>query len=630
MLGDQTAKSKNASSFKSIRKRFKSVTFSEPTYVNYDGGDYSSDEEDMEELFGQDISVQKEDPQQEQQEQQSSQVAGDEVEITDEGANVEPLKTRSSKETKEESAQDAIEEGERRSSEDILDGRAEGQSRSRNGTLRNTDSFFKDDSVETKKISLTPNLLRDDGAPRPSTDSTASKDAKSRPSLDIKMEKELVVDKDKKKSKEKEKDKKEKDKKPSAIRNFFSRKDKRRTSEDDDGESFGKRSMDVGSEPRDSEDPAADEAQSPEKTPSRSPSKLQKQQPRTEPSPAAGKNAAAAPKKPPQADIASHFAETRTNDVSNVPPVSMRIIDPNTQEAKEVPSNQQQSSNEESTVGTLAKSLLPRTGSSGSTKPQKTVKAKARMELDESDSSEAEEAILQSAAPQHLESEPPLAAEEKPQRPTLPGAFPQSFQSTTTASSDRTVTRDQRQVRERLSESPVEVSPVSPVSPVNASQPPGLMADSPSPDLRQTDGTPKDDKEAQQTWDDTKLRAFFDAGDHVRDLLAVVYDTSDVEPAGHDHPVVNSLFREQNAKLAEITTVSNTLAQKLDEPRLTGLATRQHARRLARTETALEGHIVIELMMTIWICVLLFPLFLLGMVGDREGSYPFVILLGVC
>ena len=28
--------------------------------------------------------------------------------------------------------------------------------------MRNTDSFFKDDTVETKKISLTPNLLRED------------------------------------------------------------------------------------------------------------------------------------------------------------------------------------------------------------------------------------------------------------------------------------------------------------------------------------------------------------------------------------------------------------------------------------------------------------------------------------
>lgn len=36
--------------------------------------------------------------------------------------------------------------------------------KSRRGTLRNTDSFFRDDSVETRKITLTPNLLRDDSS----------------------------------------------------------------------------------------------------------------------------------------------------------------------------------------------------------------------------------------------------------------------------------------------------------------------------------------------------------------------------------------------------------------------------------------------------------------------------------
>ena len=40
--------------------------------------------------------------------------------------------------------------------------RAEPNSRSRNGIVRNTDSFFRDDGVETKKISLTPRLLRID------------------------------------------------------------------------------------------------------------------------------------------------------------------------------------------------------------------------------------------------------------------------------------------------------------------------------------------------------------------------------------------------------------------------------------------------------------------------------------
>lgn len=36
--------------------------------------------------------------------------------------------------------------------------------KSRNGIVRNTDSFFKDDSVETRKITITPNLLRDDSS----------------------------------------------------------------------------------------------------------------------------------------------------------------------------------------------------------------------------------------------------------------------------------------------------------------------------------------------------------------------------------------------------------------------------------------------------------------------------------
>lgn len=30
--------------------------------------------------------------------------------------------------------------------------------------MRNTDSFFKDDNLETRKINLTPSLLRDDSS----------------------------------------------------------------------------------------------------------------------------------------------------------------------------------------------------------------------------------------------------------------------------------------------------------------------------------------------------------------------------------------------------------------------------------------------------------------------------------
>lgn len=66
-----------------------------------------------------------------------------------------------------------------------------------------------------------------------------------------------------------------------------------------------------------------------------------------------------------------------------------------------------------------------------------------------------------------------------------------------------------------------------------------------------------------ESWDDVSLRAFFDSGSDIRDLLVVVYDKNNVEPVGSEHPVAGSLFREQNAKLAEITTVSEPLSDNI-------------------------------------------------------------------
>jgi hypothetical protein len=576
MLGDQASKQK--STFKSIRKRKKTVTFTDPTYVDYSDINYSSDEDELEEMLNSSSVVQQQQQQQKDQQEQDSdkktqQAATDGDEITEEAAKVEPLKTRSQKDAPAaEVAKDTnMEIEEARDSEEILDGRNETVNKSKYGTVRNTDSFYRDETVETKKITLTPKMLLDDDEARQSTDSVA-RDAKIRASL----EKELLSDKEKKKSKDK--DKKEKDKKPSAIRSFFSRKDKRRTSEDDD-ESFGKRSMDAVSEPRDSEDPAAVE-QSPDKSqPTRSPSKLQKQQPRLEPSLARKTNQ-------PQtntAEIVSYLNESRTNDVSNVPPASMRIVDPETKETQEIPSNQLQQQQQPAEDKTsLGKSPVPRTGSNGANaKPQKAMKAKTRMELDESDSSEVEEALLEQPPQFDAPSRPPPSrpvpdpltvnadrAQEKALRPQLPGAFPDSFQTVTSVSSDHTVTANQNlhPNRDRLSESPVEVSPLSPIDP---SKPPELLPDivpdspspeySSSPDFSQVEEAPREQQPLQPSWDDTKLRAFFDQSDYVRDLLTVVYGTSDHHHASiNEAPVVSGVFREQNARLAEMTTVSKT------------------------------------------------------------------------
>ncbi|KEY65599.1 hypothetical protein S7711_08787 [Stachybotrys chartarum IBT 7711] len=613
MLGDQAAKQKNT--FKSIRKRRKTVTFADPTYVDYQDPDFSTDEEDIEELFGkQPVTAQEkveqqreEEERQKQQKQQESQKAENqrnkedemakdkpvqeepkkiaqpsaEEERIDETAKVQPLKTRIKEiktvesvkeETPEELQEDANKMNE---AEQLLDVKSEGLRKTRNGTLRNTDSFFKDETAETKKITLTPKMLRDDNAPRPSNESL-TKDLRSRTSLD-KLEKDLMSDKDRKKSKEK--DKREKDKKPGGLRGFFSRGSRKKASEDE--EDYGKRSMEASSDQRASEDTLGADQSGSDRSPAAQKGKLQKAQPRTEPSPT---------RKPSlnQSAPKSFVDYGRTNDVSTVPPASMRIVDPDTKEVQEVPSSRQFSRDQGQERSSSAASRrddkptghvpAPRSASAGPDyRAPRAVAARSRMQLDDSDNEiieEVEEEEEEERKERERKQEELAASraavsqkssvEEKPTslRPQLPGAYPDSYQTTSTMSSDKTVTAPVAQ-NERLSESPVHVSPISTSNPPplmgdTSSQEGRSLEDSPSPELVQADDSSKDSlsvgSSKEANWDDSKLRQFFEEGEHIRDLLLVVYDRTNVEPAGQDHPVVGGLFREQNAKLAEITT----------------------------------------------------------------------------
>merc|ERR1712193_100956 len=123
-----------------------------------------------------------------------------------------------------------------------------------------TDSFLKDDSVETRKITLTPNLLRDDSSTSTRT-SNDSKELKQRPSLD-KLEKDSP---DKSKDKKDKKDKKAKSSVEDEVDELMA----------------GKRSTDnqraSPSPSKDSEETAAVEEPVVAQTPERQPSKLQKQ-----------------------------------------------------------------------------------------------------------------------------------------------------------------------------------------------------------------------------------------------------------------------------------------------------------------------------------------------------------------
>lgn len=183
MLGDEEEKKQGHSLNplkKAIKRRnMKTVQFTAPSYVEPSDVEYSTEEEGEGDdgYFGQ------------EQDSAATQNIEQGREI-EQSAVVEPLKTRGqTRDVRQngEMADSNMRNGaynqaaaaeDVRSSDDTFersgaafheivelwltiadDGTA---AKSRKGTVRNTDSFFKDDSVETRKINLTPSLLRDD------------------------------------------------------------------------------------------------------------------------------------------------------------------------------------------------------------------------------------------------------------------------------------------------------------------------------------------------------------------------------------------------------------------------------------------------------------------------------------
>lgn len=112
--------------------------------------------------------------------------------------------------------------------------------KSRKGTPRNTDSFLKDDSIETRKITLTPGLLREEGNspnPAPSPSNSASLDSQRNTSMESLVKtnsppETASTTSSKKDSKEKKKDKKQ----GGMLSGLFKSKKKDKKGATDEGE----------------------------------------------------------------------------------------------------------------------------------------------------------------------------------------------------------------------------------------------------------------------------------------------------------------------------------------------------------------------------------------------------------
>lgn len=144
-----------------------------------------------------------------------------------------------------------------------------------------------------------------------------------------------------------------------------------------------------------------------------------------------------------------------------------------------------------------------------------------------------------------------------------------------------------REIRRSLSESPVDVSPTR-------IQPPGLTVDTSSPEERSVsplssersspelidaaegkadEATPVStvSSTATATWSDAGLRTYLEDGSDIKDLLIIVHDNSNVQPAGPDHPITGSLFKHESRRLREMTGQLDDL--------LSGWVTRKSDRR---------------------------------------------------
>ncbi|KAL8717232.1 MAG: hypothetical protein Q9225_005506 [Loekoesia sp. 1 TL-2023] len=577
MLSDAPEKSRNPLKKAIKRRNGKTVQFAAPTYVEASDVEYST-EEDEEDGDGEYLPNEEERPENQEPEPESRQ---------DETTIVEPLKSgsREADNTIEPQGQvnpaatgddqnNGIEKA--RTSDEMFESIGilsitsmykiqlliaedhDTASKSRKGTLRNTDSLFKDDNTETRKINLTPSLLRDDSSSS-TVRSVESKELKNRPSIDS-LEKGSS-------SPEKSKDDRKRREKKGMLSGFFKRKDKKGRTLDESTEDADKVSEEAvrqSSQLGQSVDPSSVERQAPKITtqpqPQRQTSKLQKSPPPSKLSPKSSIN------RGESSNIRSVIMESEKTNVSQPsrsPPKldvvfeSTPLVEPEPRQPSEpamapAPVMSTNAPRDEPTEIESPKStrhgmfspirdVLRSSPSSSEPKPEKAKKAKHRMPIDDFESSSETE---EQAEPSHLPEE----------RSTQPDHVEAS--------------------KDRLSESPVEVSPqeqpqtqpspalmidtssqddpsTSPVSPLSSAE----LVEAPN-EQNARDETPASTAQSSTnvpSWSDANLRAYLEDSGEIRDLLVVVHHKANVKPAPPDHPLVKNLFKEENRKLGEMS-----------------------------------------------------------------------------
>jgi hypothetical protein len=516
MLGDNPEKSKNPLKKAMRRRNAKTVQFAPPTY--YEPSDYEySDEEDEPE--GDDARAEQadvdpaddDDPDDVAQDATVTNSAEPqdtrEILVT---SNIRPVVSTESLKNDSAASQAKSQQvvAESRDSEDSV-------SRSRKGNVRNTDSFFKDDTAETKKISLTPRLLRGD------SDGPASADTETRqrPSLET-FDKMVGVD-----EKSKDKDKKEKKEKKGMLSGLFKRKKGAPLEETEKGPDDARQSP--GSKD------SSESLSRPETGPERKPSKLQKTPPVISP-----KSSPTEPRGPQQAPGAAPPAPTGPAPQPPASRAENTTLQPDTQSQPAQVNRFPSLTEKRSIFTTTQPKPVPVIVQQepAVTKPVYSQRAKERFAIDESDSEPDEPEVEAqqdtrgpSSNPQLLTHDDYIAPQSQPVEPT--------------ASHTPTGHSLQTQPAPMRSSSPLHQDGQAPESDGTVS------TSKPSPST--ATHTPSTSR-STPTWSDASLRTYMENSQDIKDLLIIVHDKSNVTPVGPDHPLMHDLFSNERTKLAEM------------------------------------------------------------------------------
>lgn len=497
MLCDQPDRYKTPL-IKAFRKRStKTVAFADPTYFEASENDYTTEEdEEDQEYFGHMM--------QRDQVNDSKEKERD----VDENISIEPL--RLSSDTNEVEI-DEIEGDRSPISSDIDNSVTNDESQGgksvtkpRNGPLRNAEPIFPDDSVETRKITLTPDLLRDDSSPTAVRVSNELREIK-RPSQE-RLERETS---------EKVKDKKDrKDKKSGMLSGLFKRKDRKNKSIDEDieeilGVTKVNESLEISPVLSKESDRTIDdhidrsqEIQTPitrlhQKSSFENP--LSKDESRS-----SELNESTIDVKSPQSMSSSHSntaieaipERDDDNDVTNESGNSEPVIS--------------------SLVNTVSKS---KTEINLQPKPIKLKQANSPVELDDFGSSQDITSDLSTQVDGISESLSQDDSTNKPQANSLPSTAANPSQEDPSSP--------------RSTASPGSTTLEGSIAKIGAGSSTTLTT-------------------TNFTWSDNNLKSFFDDDAEIKDLLIIIYDNTGVVPAGPEHSITGNLYKKESLKLTEI------------------------------------------------------------------------------